>query len=118
MCTVPAIITLIMFNQFIHYRHHRHHHHHHHYHHPHHAVERPSQLEEFAKVAESAAVAAGKHIKASLERRAHVGLKIDEKTKAGAAAIDLVTEVDLQAEEVIIPFLKKAFPVSHCGCIY
>lgn len=47
-------------------------------------------------------------IRASLERRASLGLIINDKAAAGAASVDLVTEVDFQAEEIIIPSIRKA----------
>ncbi len=37
-----------------------------------------------------------------------MGLTVNDKAAAGAAVVDLVTEVDLQAEEIIIPSIRKA----------
>ncbi|GAB5035767.1 inositol monophosphatase [Nannochloropsis oceanica] len=70
-------------------------------------------LPKYLKIAESAALQAGKFIRASLERRGRYGLTINDKTRAGSAAVDLVTEVDLQSEEIIIPSIRKA--VSGSG---
>ena len=37
-----------------------------------------------------------------------MGLTVNNKAAKGVAEVDLVTEVDLQAEEIIIPSIRKA----------
>ncbi|EWM20896.1 inositol monophosphatase [Nannochloropsis gaditana] len=74
---------------------------------------RDHDLDHYLQVAESAALQAGNFIRASLERRTSLGLTVNDKAAVGAARVDLVTEVDLQAEEIIIPSIRKAVTGRH-----
>jgi hypothetical protein len=56
-------------------------------------------------------------IRAALEERGSTGLVVEDKAAPGAGHVDLVTEVDRRAEEVIMDRLKAALPVCVGGCM-